>query len=156
ISESISAEIIRCKSDEILHLTDVHFAAGTNRAQHVWRYTKETAETRHTMVEAITSALGHRKIGLVIISGDFTFVGDATEFSEARAEISLLLGFLDLSVDHLVIVPGNHDIQWTTKAVYDHNAKVVQAPQAAKRNYEEFYHKLFRHEPHPHLCMGRR
>jgi 3',5'-cyclic AMP phosphodiesterase CpdA len=108
------------------------------------------------MVEAITSALGQRKIGLVIISGDFTFIGDPAEFNEARTAISHLLGVLDLSADHLVIVPGNHDIQWTTNAVYDHNAEVVQAPQAAKSHYEDFYRQLLRHEPNRHLSMGRR
>ncbi len=156
ITEAISAEVVRCKSDEILHLTDMHFAVGGNRNQHIWRYDRED-ETRHTMVEAITSALGQqRKIGLVIISGDFTFIGDPAEFNEARTAISHLLGILDLSADHLVIIPGNHDIQWTTDAVYDHNSEVVQAPQAAKRHYEEFYRRLLRHEPNRHLSMGRR
>jgi 3',5'-cyclic AMP phosphodiesterase CpdA len=108
------------------------------------------------MVEAITSALGQRKIGLVIVTGDFTFIGDSSEFNEARTSILHLLGILDLSPDHLVIIPGNHDIQWTTSAVYDHNAEVVQAPPAAKRNYEEFYRQLLRHEPNRHLAMGRR
>jgi Calcineurin-like phosphoesterase len=156
ISEPISAEIVRCKSDEILHLTDTHFALGANRHQHVWRYDSEDSETRHTMVEAITSALGQRKIGLVIISGDFTFIGDPNEFNEARTAISHLLGILDLSPDQLVIIPGNHDIQWSTDAVYDHNAAIVQAPQAARKHYEEFYRQLLRHEPNRHLSMGRR
>jgi 3',5'-cyclic AMP phosphodiesterase CpdA len=134
----------------------MHFAVGSNRNQHVWRYDSENSETRHTMVEAVTSALGQRKIGLVIISGDFTFIGDPNEFNEARTAISLLLGILDLSADHLVIIPGNHDIQWSTNAVYDHNAEVVQAPPAAKSQYEEFYRQLLRHEPSRHLSMGRR
>jgi 3',5'-cyclic AMP phosphodiesterase CpdA len=95
----------------------MHFATKSNRSQHVWRYDSDDAETRHTMVEAVTSALGQRKIGLVIISGDFTFIGDPTEFTETRTAISHLLGILDLSADHLVIIPGNHDIQWTTTAV---------------------------------------
>jgi 3',5'-cyclic AMP phosphodiesterase CpdA len=156
ISEPISSEVVQCKSDEALHLTDMHFAVGSNRGQHVWRYDSEAAESRHTMVEAITSALGQRKIGLVIVSGDFSFVGDPTEFDEARTAVTHLLGILDLSADHLVIIPGNHDIQWTTNAVYDHNAEVVQAPPAAKHHYEEFYRQLLRHEPNRHLSMGRR
>ena len=158
LSEPVSAEVVRCKTDEILHLTDLHFALNGNRSQHGWRYDSEASETRHTMVEAITSALkaANRKIGLVVISGDFTFIGSTAEFDTARAAIFHMLGILDLSTDHLVIVPGNHDIQWTTDAVYDHNATVVQAPPAAKRNYEEFYRKLFRHTPNRHLSMGRR
>jgi hypothetical protein len=158
LSEPISSEVVQCRSDDILHLTDMHFAVGTNRDQHVWRYDIEAAQTRHTMVEAITSALEQRKrkIGLVIVSGDFTFIGDPREFDAARTAISHLLGILDLSADHLVIIPGNHDIQWTTKTVYNHNAKVVQAPPKARRNYEKFYSEMLRHEPNRHLSMGRR
>jgi hypothetical protein len=55
-----------------------------------------------------------------------------------------------------LIVPGNHDIQWTTDAEYDHNAEVVQAPPKARLNYAAFYEALLRHEPNRHLSMGRR
>ena len=156
LAESISAEVVRCKSDSILHLTDAHFALGGNRHQHVWRYDNEVNRTRQTMVEAITGALDGRKIGLVIISGDFTFIGSREEFEEARTAILHLLGILDLSTDHLILVPGNHDIRWTTDAVYDHNAEVVEAPPAARANYEEFYERLMRQQPGRYLSMGRR
>jgi len=154
--EPISEEVVRCKADAILHLTDLHFAVGQNRDQHVWRYDSEKNATRHTMVEAITSAVGQRKIGLVVVSGDFSFVGDQAEFDEASSAILHLLGVLDLSPDYLVIVPGNHDIRWTTNKIYDANAKVVQASPAAKRNYENFYRQIFRHDANRHLSMGRR
>ena len=147
LTDPISAEIVRCRNDSILHITDLHFAIGANRSQHVWRYDGESSETRNTMVEAITSALGQRKVGLVIVTGDFTYITDPAEFIEARTAILHLLGILDLSPDHLVIIPGNHDIKWTTDAIYDHNAEVVQAPPVARRNYEEFYRQLFRHDP---------
>jgi 3',5'-cyclic AMP phosphodiesterase CpdA len=156
LAEALSAEVVRCKSDNILHLTDAHFAIGSNRSQHVWRYDSETGQTRNTMVEAITSALGNRKIGMVIISGDFTFIGSTAEFEEATTAILHLLGILDLSTDHLVIIPGNHDVQWTTDEAYDHNKPVVEAPPKAKQNYEAFYRRLMRHEPSRHLSMGRR
>ncbi len=107
------------------------------------------------MVEAIASALDNRKIGLVIISGDFTFVGSQTEYNEATTAIRRLLGILDLSPDYLIIVPGNHDMRWSTDATYDYDAKVSQAPPQAKANYEQFYRGLMRHEPGRHLSMGR-
>jgi 3',5'-cyclic AMP phosphodiesterase CpdA len=156
LSDAISAEVVRCKSDTILHLTDLHFAVGKHRGQHVWRQESETGETRSTMVEAIKSALKDRTIGLVIISGDFTFLGDSREFDEARMAITRLLGILDLSTDHLVIVPGNHDIQWTTDAEYNDNAEVRQASADAKKNYKKFYEQLLRHDASRFLSMGRR
>lgn len=156
LSEAISAEVVRCKSDTILHLTDAHFAGGKNRDQHVWRYDSEGNGTRQTMVEAVTTALGDRKVGMVILSGDFTFIGSAAEFEEATTAILHLLGILDLSTDHLILVPGNHDIQWTTNETFDHNLPVVEAPAKAKANYEQFYRRLMRHEPGRYLSMGRR
>jgi hypothetical protein len=65
LTHPISAEVVRCKSDAILHLTDLHFAVNANRDQHVWRYDSEADEPHHTLVEAITSALGQRKVGMV-------------------------------------------------------------------------------------------
>jgi len=156
LADPISIEIVRCKSDAILHLTDSHFAIGGNRRQHVWRLESETAETRYSMISAVTSALNRRKIGLVIISGDFTFIGNPAEFTEAQTAILRLLGILDLSLDHLVIIPGNHDIQWTTNAIYDPNEEVKRASPEAKNNYIEFYRNLLRHEPNSYLSMGRR
>ena len=157
VSDPVSSEVVQCTGNDTLHLTDLHFAVGsTNRRQHVWRYDSDTTQTSHTMVEAITAALKQRKIGLVIVSGDFTFIGDPGEFDEARAAILHLLGILALNADHLVIIPGNHDIQWTTSATYNHNAQVMQAPPEAKRNYEKFYRELLRHDPNRHLSMGRR
>jgi 3',5'-cyclic AMP phosphodiesterase CpdA len=157
LSESVSAEIVRCKSDGILHLTDVHFAGGGHRNQHVWRYESETDGARQTMIEAVAAALGERpRIGLVVISGDFTFIGSEGEFEEARTAIRRLLGILDLSTDHLVLIPGNHDIQWTTNANYEPNAPVVEAPAKARANYERFYKAVMGHEAGRYLAMGRR
>jgi predicted phosphodiesterase len=158
LGEAVSTEVVRCKSDVILHLTDIHFSLDPHRKKHVWRYESETDRTRHTMTEAITIALKSRKVevGMVVVSGDLTFLGSEGEFEKARTAISLLLGNLDLSTDHLVVVPGNHDIQWTTDAKYDHNSPVKEAPDQAKRNYQNFYRKLFRHEPNRHLSMARR
>ena len=156
LSDAISVEVVRCNSDTILHLTDLHFAVGKHRGQHVWRQESETTEIRSTVVDAVTSALKGREIGLVIISGDFTFLSDPKEFDEARIAISRLLKNLELNTDHMVIVPGNHDIQWTTDAEYNDNAEVLQAPADAKKNYKKFYQQLLLHDSSPFLSMGRR
>lgn len=158
LSTPLSNKVIRCKHNTILHLTDLHFSTAPNRDQHVWRYDSEGEETRNTMVEAIGSVLKteDHKIGLLVVSGDFTFVGSKEEFAEAKTAILHLLGMLDLSTDHLVIVPGNHDIQWTTDDSYEHNSPVRQAPPKARANYEAFYRELMRHEPNRHLAMARR
>jgi hypothetical protein len=155
LSSPISSDVVRCQSNFVLHLTDPHFAVGPNRGRHVWRLESEN-EHRSTLAEAVKNGIGNNKIGLVVVTGDLTFTGTRDEFREASTSIVRLLGLLDLSPDHLVVIPGNHDIQWTTNAVYQDDAVVNVAPPEARKNYEQFYRSLFRHEPHKHLAMGRR
>jgi predicted phosphodiesterase len=158
VSEAISQQTIRCEGEAILHITDMHFAVGKPRGQHVWRLESETTNSS-TMVEAITNAISatkNTKVGLVIASGDFTYIGSEDEYKEAASAMMRLLGNLDLSADHLIIVPGNHDIQWATDAEYQHDAEVVEAPATARKNYEAFYRAVMRHDPSKHLAMGRR
>jgi len=157
LTEAVSNDVVQCQSDCILHITDLHFAVGNGkRKQHVWRLESEDGTIPTTLSGALSGALDGRKIGAVIASGDFTFIGSQEEFDEARIALTKLLGLLDLSTDHLIVVPGNHDIQWTTNEEYTPESEVKEAPDDAKKNYEEFYQKMFQHSPSPHLGMGRR
>lgn len=70
----------------ILHLSDLHF--GT-----------ETQDLQEDLIEHIQAI----SADLVIVSGDFTQVGSATEFDRAR----VFLGMLGIPV---FCIPGNHDI----------------------------------------------
>jgi calcineurin-like phosphoesterase family protein len=157
---AISPEPVKCNSDVVLHITDPHFVApgpGRNRKQHVWRLESEVDDvTAPTLVEAITRALNGKTVGLIIVTGDVTFMGSEEEFEEARRNLSLLLGIFNLGADNLVIIPGNHDIVWSTDATYKDKAEVKNAPPTAKENYKRFYKDLFGHEPSVHLSMGRR
>jgi hypothetical protein len=153
IPEPISYQPILAKGNTILHITDLHYATGSHRAQHRWAL---EGAGRTTMAEAILGATKSENIGLVIITGDLTFLGSTEEFTEASKGVSRLLGTLGLATDNLIVIPGNHDIVWTQKADYDDKAEVVEAPAAATENYRNFYRALFRHDPNDHLSMGRR
>lgn len=155
LPSAISAEVVRCRSDLVLHITDPHFASGKARGQHAWRLESESGPLS-SMTEALRLGLGNDPVGLVVLTGDLTFLGSEEEFDEAAIALRKLLGLLDLSTDHLVVMPGNHDIQWSTEDAYRYGASVSQAPPEARKNYERFYAKLFRHPPSEHLAMGRR
>jgi Calcineurin-like phosphoesterase len=155
VPEPVSANVVSCQSNLVLHLTDLHFATGAHRQKHVWKLEGETFQGR-TLVEAITSALQGRTIGLVLVTGDFSFVGSEEEFHAALASVRRLLGNFNLGTDHLVIIPGNHDIKWTNNTDYDPAAEVTAAPAAAKERYAALYKDLYRHEANDHLSMGRR
>ncbi|MBO9695911.1 MAG: metallophosphoesterase [Sphingopyxis sp.] len=156
LPEAVTGEVVRLKSNTILHITDLHFAVAKFRDHHVWRLESEVEETANTLTSALKAGIGAKQIGGVIVSGDLTFLGATAEFEEALNSLNKLLGLLDLAPDHLIVVPGNHDIQWSTDDTYAPGAKVTAAPAQAKKNYEAFYERLFQHPPSKHLAMGRR
>ncbi len=156
LSEPISSESRDLQSSIILHITDPHFATGSHRTKHIWALESDSPRGGSTMAEAIEQALSGRRVGLVVVTGDFSFTGKPEEFTEAATSINRLLGLLNLDKDRLVILPGNHDIQWTKTESYDEQAQVDQAPQAAKENYADFYRHLYGHDPDSTLVMGRR
>jgi hypothetical protein len=156
LSKPVSKESVDLNSNTILHITDLHFAVGKNRDQHMWALESEKDRGKNTLAEAVKGAINDRNIGMVLVTGDLTFMGDPLEFNEARVSLFRLLGLLQLDIDRLVVVPGNHDIRWTKSEDYNEDSKVNVAPEEAKINYRDFYYKLFRHEANPTLSMGRR
>jgi len=156
IPEPVSGDVTRVKGNTILHITDLHYAVGDHANQHVWAL--EGAGGGRTMAAAISDAIKRKNenIGLVLVTGDLTFLGNKKEYEEAGKGLTLLLGNLGLDKESLIIVPGNHDIVWTQGANYDRTAEVKQAPDAATSNYRKFYRDIYRHDPNKHLSMGRR
>jgi len=157
ISQPISYDVIKVDHDTILHLSDLHYAVGNNSLKHNWSL-EGINDCNTTMIEAIANAIesSGKKIGLILITGDLTYCGDKKEFDSSLQGINRLLGILNLSKDHLVIVPGNHDIAWTKTGSFDDRSVINQVTDEGIANYKEFYSKLFRHEPNKHLSMGRR
>lgn len=157
LAAAVTGDVVRLKSNTLLHITDLHFSLGEKRRdQHIWRLESEVDETANTLSSALHASIGNRQIGGVIVSGDLTVLGSTDEFNEARNSLSKLLGLLDLAPDHLIVIPGNHDIQWGTDETYSAESVVTAVPAAAKKNYEAFYEQLFQHPPSKHLAMGRR
>jgi UDP-2,3-diacylglucosamine pyrophosphatase LpxH len=157
IPEPVSYDVIKAEGKTILHISDLHYAVGKNRKQHVWALEGEGGGAS-TMVESMNRAIERKneEIGLVLVTGDLTFCGTTEEYAEANKGLIRLLGLLDLGKENLVVVPGNHDIVWTKKASYNETAEVQQAPPTATSNYRRFYKSLLGHEPNKHLSMGRR
>jgi predicted phosphodiesterase len=156
VTSALDDRPIPLRSNKILHLSDLHFATvKTNRDEHRWHLTNEGATT---LQRQIVHALGSKPdVGLVIISGDLTYRAEADEFYEAFRFIHALLGTLGLGTEHLVMVPGNHDIAWTKKHVaWQPELPVSEAPEAATKQYRDFYERVFRHPAASHFAMARR
>jgi len=158
-SKPFESLALRVTGDSILHISDLHFAVGDKRKEHVWGYTGDLKSS--TLVERIVSALDGQRIGAIVVSGDLTFRADPAEFEHAVVALNALAGVLGLGPDNIVVVPGNHDVKFaddppTTKKKGKNSEPAPKASLAAEENYRKFYKKLFRHEPSGHFAMARR
>lgn len=94
----------------VLHLSDIHFRAGTN-----------TASERLKMVPpAVQNLDANVATVLVVASGDIAFSGKRDEYTAAQGDIAALMAglrarFMEAAV-HFVAVPGNHDCDFTVDA----------------------------------------
>jgi 3',5'-cyclic AMP phosphodiesterase CpdA len=93
--------------EAILHLSDLHYGDDHGFP--------ETGRIEHpTMREIIRDAVreGDQRIGMLVISGDLTTNSDLHVLSTiALQEIKGLAEDLELSLDNVVVTPGNHDIK---------------------------------------------
>lgn len=156
-TQALSDKPIPLRGSRILHLSDLHFAtAKSKRNEHIWDLTGEGGST---LQQRIVHAVGaERDVGLVVISGDLTFLASSDEFYEAFRFVHALLGALGLGLDQLVVVPGNHDLAWTKnqEQEWQRDEPVTEAPAAARGAYRTFYERVFRHSAAEHLGMARR
>jgi hypothetical protein len=155
----ISSHAVECNGEWILHISDLHYGVGANRDRHRWRLESETGSPRQTLADVIALTLesAQRRVGAIVVTGDLTYDGSKSEFDEAQKGLRKLVdGSLQLSSDHLVIVPGNHDIRWANTTVYEENAKVGVASEEATKYYREFFESLFNYAPNQNLSMARR
>jgi predicted phosphodiesterase len=130
-----------------LHLSDLHFGA-----HHVFRNELASPTTpriaKESLAEALLSDLeaigiGNQDIALVLITGDLTWSADAHEFANAQKFVSGLTNAFGIHVSQVVVVPGNHDIEWRDeKGDIDPNAEL---------NFATFSRQLYGTDPHDTL-----
>lgn len=108
----------------ILHLTDLHLGNGAGDAP-LGDYKSEfvpIAErvTRHSVLTSTLSALSRHliesgdKLDAVLISGDVTYANAVAGFEALAVTLEILGDQLPPS-DRIVVVPGNHDVEWGTE-----------------------------------------
>jgi WD40 repeat protein len=141
----------------ILHLSDLHF-------------TPDTAWKDH--LDPLLHDLRHVDLGCdivhhLVISGDFVDRGSVRAFPAAREFVSVLREQLGLSIDRVVLVPGNHDVvdddgfyQWRSKKdglkegeyVPEGRGFLARDPSKWPERFKPFsdhlYHPLFQ-QPYP-------
>lgn len=85
----------------ILHLSDLHF--GDDTFSNVWRTQLETD---------LIKELGIKRLEYLVISGDVANRSTEKEYETAFAMVDGLVKRFGLDASRVVIVPGNHDLNW--------------------------------------------
>jgi predicted phosphodiesterase len=137
--DSLSRTIWPAKGRYAIHLSDLHFGLGHGYRNQL--ATEKGSRTgKETLLEVLLRdlrALGidEAQIALVLVTGDLTWQGDAHEFSNAQTFFKDLGRELGLHSSQIVIVPGNHDIEWRDgKGDIDENAN---------HNYHQFSRNMY-------------
>ncbi|MEI7870387.1 MAG: metallophosphoesterase [Candidatus Methylumidiphilus sp.] len=86
----------------ILHLSDLHFTGDTTEPSRWFGPLKNDLNT-HFKCD---------KLDVLIISGDITRFAEEKEYNQAEEFLSLLTSKFAISQKNIIIVPGNHDVNW--------------------------------------------
>lgn len=135
---NISNGVWATKGKYILHLSDIHF--GDNHAFKNPLGRNQELVARQELCDVIfndlkVQGISSGDIASIIISGDLTWQADPHEFSNALHFLKKMKSYFGLSNKQIIIVPGNHDIEWIDEdGNIDSNAEL---------NYYNFYHSFY-------------
>ncbi|MCP4697581.1 MAG: TIR domain-containing protein [Gammaproteobacteria bacterium] len=94
----------------ILHLSDLHFRADTDTSGNGYG----------PLAEDLKTELECEQLDAVILSGDIASYSTQEEYKNAKQFLHQVCEEFDLDFEHVVIVPGNHDLNWTlSKEAYE-------------------------------------
>jgi hypothetical protein len=128
---------VEAKGQAILHISDLHFGEG-----HGYPLIKEPGRglDLSPLIDVLISAIQeHVKvpIGAVVASGDFVSKGNANSYPHAGEFLRDLLKRLQLTKEHCVLVPGNHDL-WTIDV--DHPTRNYAHELPFRMFFRDFFH----------------
>ncbi len=85
----------------VLHLSDLHISDRTQAVQFA-----------DQLREDLYNGLKFEKLTACVVSGDITNRGTPSEFDAAEKFFRLLRDYFGLHAESIVLVPGNHDMDW--------------------------------------------
>lgn len=95
----------------ILHLSDIHF--GIEPTSDGYINSSKISERKlvlRKLIKKLKNMDKKWKPNVMVISGDIGWRGKSSDYKEARLWIEELMTTLSISSDHLIICPGNHDL----------------------------------------------
>ena len=158
-NENIATSYKQTRGNSILLLSDIHFSDVSGK--HAFKHTEsknnfEKKTLFESINEVIKNKFGEKKfedISAAIIAGDLTYCGTKTEFSEMKEFIIGLYNQYAMDMEQIIIVPGNHDINFSNK---DEIAKIDYSNLKSKKNYIDLYKELYKIPPNDYLAVGKK
>jgi predicted MPP superfamily phosphohydrolase len=126
------------KKFTILHLSDFHY--GPEHRFSPVDYDKSLPrDDIPNLSRALINDLKcqNASVDMLVISGDIAQSGEMEQFNWAREAIEELISGLQLQMQQVVIVPGNHDIRWLKE-----ETRILPAHDP-NGNYRAFYELLY-------------
>lgn len=105
-----------------IHLSDIHFRGNEEY---------ETKRMRDTLIETLKKKSVERSMDMIFITGDLAFQGAGYD-KELVDFINKIILELNVPIDNVFIVPGNHDLKRTQSRKF-----IVQGVRDNKGNFEE-------------------
>lgn len=120
----------------IIHLSDLQFGDK-------FRFAKDGREFAKKIVNDLRECVDQFKIYPVylLISGDLAETSHALEYEWAADEIMYIIDELCISKDHVIMVPGNHDVNWSLSEI----SETVGDPTLKFNNYNKFAERFNSH-----------
>ncbi|MBU4350676.1 metallophosphoesterase [bacterium] len=147
----------------ILHLSDLQFGKHHRFNQEVDEETKnkfiryEGNEAYHTLLNKTIEDLKLLKqkenlnINIIVVSGDLAEWSTKNEYEEVEKFLIGLIKFLKIPRNHVVLVPGNHDVNWDLSEAYVHTQRayckkpVDVVPWSEKSKiWDNFLHRFYK------------
>jgi 3',5'-cyclic AMP phosphodiesterase CpdA/tetratricopeptide (TPR) repeat protein len=107
----------------IFHLSDTHFGTiqrnGNEVDMHRFADSENSdrlaVELKREFDRALATARCGPEAAAVVLSGDLTYLGKPEEFASVHSFLDELCANVGLRRDQVIIVPGNHDVDWTAR-----------------------------------------
>lgn len=127
---------------KILHLSDLHFTDEKTMKEHYF-YLKLD----------LKNSIGISRVDYLIISGDVSDRPDEDMYQVALDFVNVLAQEFNISKDHIILVPGNHDCDRViSKEAYDkEESEVIDQVKYNNRynKYSKYFYECIKGKPYP-------
>ncbi|MEQ9498082.1 MAG: metallophosphoesterase [Deltaproteobacteria bacterium] len=95
----------------IVHISDLHFGKDSKDVN-THRFNERPNVRLATHLEREIRATTKDRDAIVVITGDIGYVAKKEDYKEALEQLKALMKALDLGPERVIVIPGNHDVNW--------------------------------------------